>query len=124
MISKQKKARRAELAAIRKLKCKRHGQRNGACESRDCMKQIRESFYGTRCKKLQHNDVSVPDLDALFYLIKHPQTAENYFMTCEEPGVSEAVSPPVSISPSVIPDPSKDPRKLTLRQRIELAKAA
>jgi hypothetical protein len=119
-ISKAKRVRRAELQILRKLKCNRHSVRR--CENSDCIRQVREALYGTRRKTLMHEAPPQIDWDSLFYRLHHPE--ESYFESLPDdpPEAPKPISSPVPVS--TIPHPVTDPRQLTLRQRIELAKAA
>jgi hypothetical protein len=122
-ISKQKRARRAEMAALRRIKCFKHKVPN--CDNRLCRREVVAAFFGTykKGKGLGQVQASPADLDRLFYLIKHPQPVDNDFPAIiYESGPSLApVSPaPLLAPPAVV----LDPRKLTLRQQYELSKSA
>lgn len=122
MISRETRRIRAELAAARKVKCYWHRVRN--CENHSCRFGIANAIRKRGGKKAGRAETSPADLERLFYLIRHPQEAESYFRSIEDDlSASELVVVPV---PTPVPPTSEptDPRQLTLRQRIELAKTA
>jgi hypothetical protein len=93
-ISKQKKERRKELAHFRTAKCSQHNMKG--CSAWRCQFTIRERYY-RRGKKIQKvKSASSDRLETLFQSLRHPV-----------------------VDPTPI-----DPRKMTLRERIELSKSA
>ena len=124
-ISKAKRVRRKELKELRSRKCRFHGL--ALCEWRDCKKQVYEDFYGTGKRKLKHEAPIAADIEALFRLLRQPVQFENSWTDFPDEPKSilqpvSAAPPPVAPAP-VIP-PVLDPKKMTLRERIELAKSA
>ena len=120
-ISKQKRSRRAELQELKKLRCFRHKIRN--CDSAPCRQEVAVAFFGSRKKSDKPLEASPTRLDRLFYLIRNPQYAENLFLD-DEPQIPETTLPSVSSGLLTTTKPVTDPRKLTLKQRIEMAKVA
>jgi hypothetical protein len=89
---------RKEIARLRKTRCRSH--RTIDCKDERCRRLL------LRPKKIMHNAAvprSTAYLESLFYLVSHPMAT---------------VAPPAA---PVVPI---HPRKLTLRERIELAKTA
>jgi hypothetical protein len=119
-ISRQKRARRLALATIRRMKCSQH--RVPGCESRTCRIEIATAFYGNRKKKADKQmETSPADLDRLFYLIRNPQTIEDYFLsTADETPVVETASAPLAKSVPLSSMEVADTRRLTIRERIAL----
>jgi len=120
-ISKAKRARRKELRELRSRKCRSHGLT--LCEWRDCKKQVYEDFYGTRKKKLMHDNRAAVDIEMLFRKLRQPVQSENgWDDLADEP---TPVPQPVSaVPPTAAPARVTDPRKMTLRERIALNVAA
>lgn len=93
-INKHQRERRRELAYFRRVKCLRHNCKD--CGTWRCQADIRDKYYA-RGKKIQKViSASIDRLETLFQSVRHPMVD------------------PIPI----------DPRKQSLRQRIEMSKAA
>jgi len=69
MISRATRARRKELAALRKLRCVKHHL--SGCDSAPCRYEIKLRFYNRQKKRPQR--IALPgDVDSLFRLLRQP----------------------------------------------------
>jgi hypothetical protein len=116
-ITREKRLRRAELFEIRKIRCRQH--RTSNCPEERCRIAAVLEFYGRGKKgKPKQAQTSPLDLDQLFYLITHPQTADDIDLSPPPENQAPAPSAPalVLVSP--------ENRTKTLRQLIAEQKLA
>jgi len=123
-ISKARRALRKEQAELRSRKCRFHGL--ALCEWRDCQKQVRRDFYGTRKKKIMHDTPAAVDIEALFRKLREPVSYDERFSD-DFPDEPTPILPAPVVS---IPAPDQGQayteveRKLTLRELIARKAAA
>jgi hypothetical protein len=118
-ISKTRRALRKEQAELRSRRCRFHGL--ALCEWRDCQKQVRRDFYGTRKKKIMHDTPTPVDIEALFRKLREPISYDERFSDDFPDEPTPAAPAPVPPASSPVSDPTWG---LTLRERIKLAKVA
>ena len=117
-ISRATRLRRAELVAIHKTRCRRH--RTSDCPEERCRIAAVLEFYGRGKKRKPKGQAQASplDLDQLFYLIKHPQAAEDLDSSPAPANQAPAPSAPTSVLVS------PESQTKTLRQLIAEKKLA